>query len=409
MIARITIAATVMAVLAPVLALAQGGSNYSSIGLGDIRRSVGALYDGMAGTSIAMPSDHGINIVNPALLGFSPYTRLQAGYRFNQHLVSQDGLTTQQNNGEIDGLMVLFAIDTAHGFGISFGVVPYSSVNYAVKRELVTNVDGTQLTGRSEQNGTGGTSALQLGVSGRLGNFYGGISIQSLFGVITLSDDLYVDGIAERVRSTTSYDVRGILVRAGAYYRATDRVSIGAFVAGGPQGSLATEYNAQGSLRGRVYVDSTLRVSSTTELPVNVGLGANYRMGRAMLGFDLEWGDHSQVDVNPRADATYERSLRATLGYNLPAAQYAPSFWDKWGFRAGAGYQSMYYTFKGSSVAEYFGSVGVDFPLGQSATVDAAVMGGYRTPSNGTLSDTFMRLTVTVSIGETWFRPIARD
>ncbi len=406
---RIIIAAA-LAVLAPSLLSAQGGSNYSSIGLGDIRRSVGALYDGMAGTSIAMPNDHGINIVNPALLGFSPYTRLQAGYRFNQHLVSQDGLTSQQNNGEIDGLMVLFAIDTAHGFGISFGVVPYSSVNYAVKRELSTEVDGTRLTGRSEQNGTGGTSSLQLGVSGRLGKFYGGISLQTLFGVITLSDDLYVDGIAERVRSTTSYDVRGILLRAGTFYRASDRLSIGAFVAGGPQGSMNTVYNAVGTLGGRTYVDSTLRVTETTELPFNLGIGASYRLGRSLLGFDLEWGDLSRVDVNPRADATYERSLRATIGYNLPAAQYAPSFWEKWGFRAGAGYQSMYYTFNGSPIAEYFASAGFDFPLGQSATVDAAVMGGYRGPSGSTgLSDTFLRLTVTVSIGETWFRPIARD
>ncbi|MBU3680218.1 MAG: hypothetical protein FGM32_11565, partial [Candidatus Kapabacteria bacterium] len=71
----------ILALLALVLApysllFSQGGSNYSTVGLGDLRLSSGALYDGMAGTSIAMPNDHGNNTENPALLGISPFTRL---------------------------------------------------------------------------------------------------------------------------------------------------------------------------------------------------------------------------------------------------------------------------------------------------------------------------------------------
>ena len=393
----------------PLAAFGQGGSNYSSIGLGDLRRSVGALYDGMSGTSIAMPSDHGINLVNPALLGFSPYTRLQAGYRFNQHLVTDNGNSIAQNNGEIDGLMVLFAIDTAHGFGVSFGVVPYSSVNYVVQRELKTDIDGTLLTGRSQQQGTGGTSSIQLGASGRIGDFYGGVSIQALFGVITLSDNIYIDGYRELVSSTTSYDVRGLLLRVGVYYKASSALSLGAFVSGGPQGLMNVVYRASGSLSGSLYFDSTRAVQATTELPYSFGIGASITSGRSRYGLDIEWGDHSNVDVNPRSDATYTRSLRATLGFDRPAAQYAPTFSEKWGFRAGAGFQRQYYTFKGENIDELFASGGFDFPLGASATVDAAVMGGFRGPSNGALSEIFMRLTFTVSIGETWFKPFSRE
>lgn len=389
-------------------ALAQGGSNYSAIGLGDMRRSVGALYDGMAGTAIAMPSDHGINIVNPALLGMSPYTRLQAGYLFNQHVASQGDVSTRQNNGEIDGLMVLFAVDTLRGFGVSFGVIPYSSVNYLTERPLSTLVDGTPLTGRALQQGIGGTSAIQIGASGRVGNLYAGISMQALFGVISLSEFLYVDAINERVQSSTSYDVRGMLLRAGLFYR-TSSVSLGGYISGGPRGSMNTVYRAAGLLGSSVYIDSTRSIEGTTDFPVCVGLGASTSLGRAIIGADLEWSDHSGVDVNPRADAAYDRSLRASLGYSLQAAHYAPTFWDKLGFRAGVSYQRMYYTFKGSEVHEYAAAAGFDFPLGQSATVDAALQGGYRGPVTGTLSEFFARLTMTVSIGEQWFRPFARD
>jgi len=395
--------------LLPVALMAQGGSNYSAIGFGDLRRSVGALYDGMAGTSIAMPSDHGINVVNPALLGMSPFTRLQAGYRFNQHLVTDENGSTKQNNGEIDGLLVLFAVDTTHGFGISFGVLPYSSVNYLVKREFSTDVDGTLLTGRSQQSGTGGTSSIQLGASARLGNLYAGVSVQSLFGVITLADDIFTNGLREHVRSTTSFDTRGLLFKGGVYYKATNALSIGGYISGGPTGSLNSVYRATATLNGSAYYDSILVQKSSTQLPITVGIGASLRNGRSMYGLDLEWSDYSQVDVNPRADATYQRSLRATFGYNLPAAHYAPSFWERWGFRAGLGYQRDYFAFKGADLNEYFGSVGVDFPLGQSATVDAAVQAGYRGPSGAGLYEYIVRVTMTVSIGETWFKPFVRE
>ncbi len=403
-----TLISACILVCTAVTALAQGGSNYSAIGLGDMRRSVGALYDGMAGTAIAMPNDHGINIVNPALLGMSQYTRLQAGYRFNQHLASQGDVSTRQNNGEIDGLMVLFAVDTLRGFGVSFGVIPYSSVNYLTERPLSTLVDGTPLTGRALQQGTGGTSAIQIGASGRVGNLYAGISMQALFGLISLSEFLYVDAINERVQSSTSYDVRGMLLRAGLFYRSSS-VSLGGYISGGPRGSMNTVYRAAGLLGSSVYIDSTLSTTGTTDFPVSVGLGASTSLGRAIIGADLEWSDHTGVDVNPRADAAYDRSLRASLGYSLQAAHYAPTFWDKLGFRAGVSYQRMYYTFKGSEVHEYAAAAGFDFPLGQSATVDAALQGGYRGPVTGTLSEFFARLTMTVSIGEQWFRPFARD
>lgn len=405
---KATLIAVFVLVCSSIAAVSQGGSNYSSVGLGDMRRSIGALYEGMAGTSIAMPSDHGINIVNPALLGMSPYTRLQAGYRFSQHQVSQGDVSTRQNNGEIDGLVVLFAVDTLRGFGVSFGVIPYSSVNYLTQRSLSTPVDGTPLTGRTVQQGSGGTSAIQIGASGRFGNLYAGLSMQALFGVISLSEFLYVDGINERVQSSTSYDVRGMLLRAGLYYRGST-VSFGGYVSGGPRGSMNTVYRAAGLLGNSVYFDSTRTVIGTTDFPISLGVGASTPLGRAILGADLEWSDHSGVDVNPRADATYDRSLRASIGYSLQAAHYAPTFWDKLGFRAGVSYQRLYYTFRGSPMHEYAAAAGFDFPLGQSATVDAAVQGGYRGPVTGTLSELFARFTVTVSIGEQWFRPFARD
>jgi len=39
----------------------QGGSNYSMFGIGDLRQSIGAGYDGLAGTQQAVQSYHAVN------------------------------------------------------------------------------------------------------------------------------------------------------------------------------------------------------------------------------------------------------------------------------------------------------------------------------------------------------------
>lgn len=399
----------IVVLLLPVVALSQGGSNYSVIGQGDQRRSVGALYDGMAGTSIAMPSDHGINIVNPALLGFSAYTRLQAGYRFNQHVVSEGNRSTAQNNGEIDAMMGLFAIDTAYGFGIAFGVLPITSVNYSVTRPLSTVADGTTISGTSSRTGTGGTSALHIGASGRIGDLYAGVSVQTHFGVITLTDAVSISGISERMRETTSLDVRAFVLRAGMYYRATSWLSFGAFVSGGPQAATTTVNEVRASIGSSLFVDSSITTLGHTSVPLSVGIGASVLSGRSRIGVDLEFDDYSSYTFNIPSNVTVSSALRMSIGYNLPAASNAPTFWERWGFRAGAGYQQQYYAVAGGAVADLFGAVGFDFPLGASATVDAGIQGGMRNTSGSSINEVVVRMTLSVSIGETWFKPFARD
>src|SRR5690606_16287144 len=84
--------------------LAQGGSNYSIFGVGELNHVNGAKYDALGGTSIAFPHKTGINLKNPAMWSENTDTRIQLGYKFNQSLVSNDSQNLYQNNGGLDGL-----------------------------------------------------------------------------------------------------------------------------------------------------------------------------------------------------------------------------------------------------------------------------------------------------------------
>lgn len=388
---------------------AQGGSNYSTVGFGDLRLTSGALYDGMAGTSIAMANDHGINVVNPALLGMSNFTRLQASYRFSQHLVSSRDGSANQYNGEVDGILTHFAIDTSMGLGVSFGVIPYSSTNYSVERLIGSPSDSTRPSGQSSQVGVGGVSAIQLGASYRvLPMLYAGASLKVLFGLTSQTDEVVTKQYSERVRTLTGYDVRGLLLRGGLYFRPNTSWSIGAFVSGGSDASYTVTRSVVGFVGTATYFDTTTASTATTGLPFSFGLGMAFHAGRTTLGADVEMVDMSGVTMNVPQWATLGQFMRVSLGLSQTAAGYAPTFFDKLGYRAGVSYQRQYYSVNGSNVTELFGSFGIDFPLGGAATVDLAMQGGFRGPASG-LYEYFGRFMASVSIGEVWFRPFARD
>jgi hypothetical protein len=399
---------------------AQGGSNYSSVGIGDVIRSVGARYEGMAGTSIAMPSLQGINVTNPALLGMSPFTRIQTGYRFEQHLVQGAQGPAAQTSGEVDGLLALFAVDTSMGLGVSFGVMPYSNISYSTKREFTTSSPEGTFKGSSSQSGSGGISSIYFGASYRIEGIYVGLSAQPLFGQMNYYDDNVVSGITTLSSFTmqTKYLMTGAAYRIGACKEVAPSFNLGAFFSFGSKlhyDRTATktvftrEIFDSLNLRGSdEYTFSTQSSSGDSPLPTTVGIGLSYRAGRTQIGLDIERSDYSGITINQRSDASTGSMFRASLGISQQAAGYAPTFFDKWGYRGGLGYVKQYFTFRGQDVHEVFGSIGVDFPLGQSATVDAAMQAGFRGPSTG-LYEYIGRFSVTVSIGEVWFKPFARD
>lgn len=346
-------------------------------------------------------------------MGFTPTTRIQAGYHFNQHLVSNS--TNQslfQNNGSFDGLVAMFSVDTAKGFAVSLSLTPTSKVAYLVQRELTTTYDGGVITGRSLQQGEGGVSSASLASSVRLmPNLRIGIGVSALFGLMSYSDKLYTDGNYSQVYSTQSYDLRGLLYRAGMYWEPFNSFGVGAFIAGGGNGNTIATRRASAAVGGRVYIDTVLSNEVDTPLPLQYGLGMSTAVGRGRIGADVQVSDFTNMNVNVRSDAAYTQGIRTSIGYAYFGSQHiGAAFLDRVGWYLGASYQTDYVTYKGSKINEYSGSTGLSFPLGGNAMVDAAMSLGWRgTNRTDALTELFGRLTVTVSIGEIWFKPFARE
>jgi hypothetical protein len=306
------------------------------------------------------------------------------------------------------------------GLGVAFGVLPYSNIAYSTTRSFVAPSPDGPIQGSSAQYGSGGISSIYLGASYRYEGVHVGISAQPLFGQMNYFDD----NITTNLTTLTSFSLNTKYLMTGAAYKIglfgdiAQNLSVGGFYAFGSKLSYdktvtQTAYTREIfdtlNLRGvDEYTFVRRTQSQVSPLPSGFGFGASLRSGRTLLGLDIESTNYSEMTINQRTDAVMGSMLRATLGFSQQAAAYAPTFFDKWGYRGGLGYIKHYYTFRGQPINEVFGSAGVDFPLGQSATVDAAIQAGFRGPSSG-LHEFIGRLSVTVSIGEVWFKPFARD
>jgi len=391
--------------------LAQGGSNYSIFGIGDIYPGGNAAYESLGGTSIAVPSDFGINMRNPALWSFTNTSRLQAGYRFNQNYVSNEGNSLFQNNGKVDGILGIFSVDTSMGLSFSFGVHPYSSVNYLVKTENYIDIDTTQALAQTSFSGSGGLSNAYLGASIKV--FEGlniGASIFATFGLVeTMITTVFPQNAYNASVSIRDDNFFGFGYKGGIYYSGIGNLGIGAYI----------ENHAQTNIDSKLYY-TYLAVKTDTiiecpeygiNIPPAYGFGLSYKLGKFLFAGDLIFQDFSNLNYNTNVKAKYKNSTQMSFGISrLGNRSISAKSLDKINYNIGFGYRELYVNTYGNDISEYYGTFGMDIPVVGTAMVNFAISIGSRgTTNSGLVRELFGRLTVDLSIGETWFKPFKRD
>lgn len=388
---------------------AQGGSNYSIFGIGDINHSVGAKYEGLAGTSIAYPSVTGINLKNPAMWSISDKTRLQVGYKFNQRMIDNSDQTLFQNNGGVDGLLALLKIDDDLGAAVSFGIFPYSHVNYLSRSEISSTVDDLEIKGNATYEGQGGLSAAYLGFAIMpIQDLAVGISGITTFGKI--SNNIFTEfytAYSYNSINAIEQEVSGFGYRAGLSYLGIENLSFGMFI----EQISELSVNVSQSFLSGIDTDTTLFSESAFEIPMSYGFGAAYKTGKFMIGADVSFQDFSAFTFNSGANTTFKNSMLMSVGVErLGSKNFTTDYLDKVSYKFGLGYKDLYYQIYGENINEIYGSFGMEFPLRGAAVIDAAVVIGTRgTTNNNLLLEGFGRLIVDISIGETWFKPFRLD
>ncbi len=386
----------------------QGGSNYSVFGIGDLNHSIGAGYDGLAGTSIGFMSESGINSRNPAMWAYAEQTRFQVGYRFNQNFINNGSETLYQNNGTIDGIFGLFAIAPEHGLSVSFGLYPYSNVNFLTSSPLKAEIEDITIEGKSTYQGSGGLSEAYLGTSVSIvDGLSAGLAAIGTFGKVNYSTETdFYNSFAFNSLVLREDKFSGFGLRTGLSLTMITGLSVGAFYERRNDLSLTSEliYNTMFSI-------DTIANKSTHAFPDSYGLGGSWLTGKFLIGADISFQDFSGFSYNRGANSDFRNSMQISAGVErMGSRSINAKGLDKISYKFGIGYKQLYYKVLGSGIDEYFGAFGMTIPMEGTAVVDAAIIFGTRgTTGNGLLQESFGRISVNISIGEVWFKPFKRD
>lgn len=380
-----------------------GGSIYSRFGLGFLRFSTVDKTAGLGGLGIALFDPIYINRYNPALWSELARVRISGGYLYEGTSTRDKFKNTFLTSGNFDGVMFAIPLWKKQGLTFATGVMPFSMVNYAVKKDsLIENRYFSQ-----SYKGEGGISNFIFGFSfkpfdklsvGIRGEYYFGTIINS-WDVNFGSSEFFFSSIKREKNyggfGFTAGIAYGLGVRKNSF-------TIG-FVFSSPvtlKGLTSIEYT--------VPVPGASTISEVNELklklPYRVGFGLSYFIrDRVQFSGDVYYQNWKKFQINGEHPAEITDALRAGAGLEiLPSREIIAGFFEKTSYRFGIFYNKTYFKIDEKQINELFLTVGFGLPVSFDTRLNLAIEYGIR----GNLEivrDRVLRISIGVNTGEIWF------
>ncbi|MCP4521483.1 MAG: hypothetical protein GY827_07295 [Cytophagales bacterium] len=130
---------------------------YSSEGIGQVNNTGLTFQQGMSGLGVSNSSVQFINLINPALLARTRYTVMEVGANSTTHLLQEEGGSQSTTSANLSNLTFSFPIGKY--WSSSFGISPYSTVNYQTTETAVIDAEANAIQSNS---GNGGISKLHF-------------------------------------------------------------------------------------------------------------------------------------------------------------------------------------------------------------------------------------------------------
>jgi hypothetical protein len=157
-------------------------SPYSRYGIGDLQFGGFSKNLGMGGLAFGVSQPFNINYSNPATYSSLVLTTFEAAGRASMYeLYTSSSAHAYQYNADFGYLAMGFPLKTKK-WGLSFGLLPYSSVGYDISDKKLSSA-GIEETHLYE--GSGGLNQFYVGTGFLLGkNLFAGVNAAFLFGTI---------------------------------------------------------------------------------------------------------------------------------------------------------------------------------------------------------------------------------
>ena len=385
-------------------------SPYSRYGLGELNRGTFSQNFALGNTSIGLRNPGYINIGNPASYSAFDMTVFEAGLNSNFSNFSSD--TTTFNTYQSSFAYLGFGLPIMPWWGMSFGLLPYSSVGYNILHtSQVENIGNVT----ESYQGAGGINRAYLGNGFKFWKISAGFNASYFFGTLTderrVSFDTNIPfntiAINETSVSDFSFDL-GLQYKDSLFKKWI--ISLGAVY------GLRTELNAnrqefiatyQSAPAGLQMRDTVLLESSNGKivLPESFGAGFSLEYGRWMIAGDWKWGKWSDFRNFNQSDSLIN-NLEYTFGAQFtPDREAVADYWKLVQYRAGLRKRTSYLQLNNTPIMEYGITFGAGLPLRRTRT---SVNVGFEIGQRGTKSaelvrERFINFNLGIAINDRWF------
>ena len=378
-----------------------GGSGYSRYGIGDLSYFLTNRAVGMGGAGFAVLTNNEIDEMNPAAWARITRTRFSASTLYEGFSTSDNSKSAYLSQLDFNGVSIAIPVATGSGVVISAGFTPYSRVDYNV----ITPIAESDYSYTVQYVGSGGLSLAYLGSSWTIDNELNiGAKLNYFFGTLnyattqSFNTAAYAnDGI---IRST---ELRGIGFSFGAIYTGLRKIlqlpdastfNLGALFTTTSYLNETDErfyaYNSSGAITG----DTVTLPGTKTKIPFSTGGGLSFSNDRFLIAADIFYQHWSAFqDVN---GATIRDDHRYSIGAELTPKRVA--------YRLGFFYNETYYQLHGIDINETGITAGLGLPVIGDSRLNFGMEYSWRgTTDNQLQRDKIVRVTITLTGGETWF------
>jgi hypothetical protein len=396
-------------------------SPYSYYGVGDVKFKGTVDTRSMGGLGILPDSIH-LNLQNPATYGHLKFTTFTiAGSIANTKFKSATE-KDEANRTTLDYLAVGIPFKK---FGVSFGLLPYTSVGYKIENTVTTNVDGTNYTRFSQFHGTGGLNRVFAGLSYRITpKFSVGADFQYHFGNIETKSIVGMrdNGVQYPTREVNKSNYGGISFNIGAVYQTKfneklDWTASATFMPASTLNSSITRETATitySSSGNEVVVNDPITQSiddDEVKLPSRLTFGSG--IGEARKWFaGAEYTFQDSNELGNRFDnvtiAGFESGHKIAVGgYYIPNYMSFNSYLSRITYRAGLKYEKTGLVVNNESINDYGFTLGLGLPLSQvigASNLNIGFeMGRRGTTTAGLIQENYMNVFVSLSLNDRWF------
>lgn len=377
-------------------------SPYSLYGLGVSNDFSTGKTNALGKTGFALSTNFSINNLNPASLGAIPKGAFlyDIGLKLQRGTVYEDGIEESRLNVGFSNMAIAFSL--SEKAGISFTLIPFTSVGYAILG-VENQIDGSTNTFLTNITGTGGLNNVKINYGYSLNKKLRlGLSSSFLFGAIKENEIDIIESTLLNISEENFYS--GFKFGLGFQYELNNKFTIGGVA------NFSTKLNGE---QKRIVLSNGLEISKTEDnleafkLPIEIGIGLQSKLTKK-LSFNLDY-KKSFWTVTEQSDLVGNYIDQDFIGLGL---EYVPknnsfNYWERVNYRTGLNFDNGNFEVEGNRINNFSFNLGLGLPINKrnySMLNFSYSYGQKGQVSNGLIKENYHTITLNFSFNDFWFK-----